>query len=78
MIELKIFIFWAVFACLMYVAAKIHFWFTDTNLNWDFFKNDYSYAGALHGVSFIIGCITIAAYLIIKAAMWWFAPNIIW
>lgn len=73
MIELKIFTFWAVFTSLMYVAAKFHFWFTDTNLNWKYFKNDYSSVGALHSVSFILGCIAITAYLIIKVAIWWFA-----
>lgn len=71
--ELKIFIFWAVFTSSMYVATKFHFWFTDTKLNWKYFKNDYSAIGALHSVSFILGCIVITGYVIVKAAIWWFS-----
>jgi hypothetical protein len=71
--ELEIFLFWFVFTCLMWVATKIHYAFSDTCLNWKYFKEDYSAVGAIHCVSLYLGYIGLPIYLFVKAAQWWFA-----
>jgi hypothetical protein len=71
-IELKIFVFWMVFTSILWVTTKFHYAFTDTHLNWKTFKDEFSLFGAMHGVCLYIGCVVIAVYLIVKAAMWWF------
>ena len=71
--ELKVFLFWIVFTLVTWVATKIHYWVSDTGLNWKYFKEDYSSFGVVHLVSLYFGCVVIPIYLIIIVGKWWFS-----
>lgn len=70
--EFKIFTFWIAFTCLMWALAKIHFMGSNTNYNWKYFIENYSWFGVIYKVSQQIGLIVIAIYLFIKVFEWWF------
>lgn len=74
---IKVFLFWLTFTCLMWVVTKIHYIYSDTCLNWKYFKEDYSTFGIIHYISLYIGCRAIMVYLIIKVIEWWFCENLI-
>jgi len=70
--ELKIFLFWLVFTFVTWVATKIHYWLSDTGLNWKYFKED-SIFGALYYLSLYCGYVLIPLYLVINIGLWWFS-----
>lgn len=72
MMELKIYTFWLSLVGLTYILAKLHFILSRTNLNWKYFKDDYSYFGIAHGVILYIGIIAISVHLFILITNWWF------
>jgi hypothetical protein len=68
-LEIKILIAW--FVCLIALRIIAAIYFSSTNYNWKYYK-EQAFWGCFYSIWKLIGIVSIIGYLVVKLFIWWF------